>query len=171
MYPGHFAAGLVLKTLKPESPTWGIMIGIGLLDWLFGVFVVLGMEGGTFNHLDIPWSHSLAMAVLWSALFAALFWRRGADVTGIMFAAVMSHWVLDLFSHHPDMRLWPYAGKGFGLYQTFGGLAGWSELLITVGATAWYAASSRKTRLYGRHWGVVCGVMAFLYAAEYVVVP
>jgi hypothetical protein len=171
VYPGHFAAGLAIKTLKPESPTWGIMVGVGLLDWLFGVFVMFGIEGGTYSHLDIPWSHSLAMSLAWSILFAALFWRRGRGVMLALCAAVMSHWVLDLASHHPDIGLWPHSRIELGLNQYSGGLAGWFEVSISVWATLWYVASARKTLRHGRHWGVVCGVMALAYVAEYLAVP
>ena len=89
----------------------------------------------------------------------------------IMFVAVMSHWVLDLLSHQPDMTLWPYASKQIGLGPYFGGLAGWLEVLVTVVATTWYAISAQRGQGYGRHWGVVCGVMAVLYGVEYLTVP
>ncbi len=171
MYPGHFAAGLALKTIKPEAPTWGLLVGVGLLDWLFGVFVALGVEGGRIGHLEIPWSHSLAMSIVWSGVFASLFWRRGRAIVLIMIVAVMSHWVLDMLSHQPDMTLWPYASKQIGLGPYFGGLAGWLEVLVTVVATTWYAISAKRGKGYGRHWGDVCGVMAVLYVVEYLAVP
>lgn len=171
MYPGHFAAGLALKTIKPEAPTWALLVGVGLLDWLFGLFVALGVEGGKIGHLNIPWSHSLVMSIVWSGLFASLFWRRGRAIVLIMFVAVMSHWVLDLLSHQPDMTLWPYASKQIGLGPYFGGLAGWLEVLVTVVATTWYAISAKHGQGYGRHWGVVCGIMAVLYGVEYLTVP
>ena len=44
MYAGHFVAGLVLKTRVPRAPTWGLMVGVGVLDILFGPFVLLGWE-------------------------------------------------------------------------------------------------------------------------------
>src|SRR6266545_6207147 len=92
MYAGHFAMGLALKARKPEAPTWALLIGTGLLDILFGPFVLLGIDrvtmvpGGSpgFSLDFIDWSHSLAAALVWSALFAACFWRRGSAIAAIM---------------------------------------------------------------------------------------
>jgi hypothetical protein len=44
VYVGHFAAGLALKAVEPKAPTWGLLIGVGLMDLLFGPFVLLGIE-------------------------------------------------------------------------------------------------------------------------------
>jgi hypothetical protein len=171
MYPGHFAAGLALKTIEPKTPTWGLMIAVGFLDLLFGAFVAFQIEGGNINHLDIPWSHSLVMSLLWSLLFASLFVRWGWRVVGVMFVAVMSHWVLDLISHHPDMSLWPYSTTELGFYQYSGGLAGWFEASFCVASTVWYVTSAQKSRLYGGHWIFVCVSIAAMYVVEYLFVP
>ncbi len=114
MYPGHFAAGLALKTAVPRSPTFGLMIVVGLLDLLFGIFVAFGLEGGSIRHLRIPWSHSLLMALVWSGLYAACFWKFGRAVMAAMFAAVFSHWLLDAFVHRPDMGLYPFSDTELG---------------------------------------------------------
>ena len=76
MYAGHFAAGLALKGRVPEAPTWGLLLGVGLLDLLFGPLVLAGVEratvtpavppGFSLDHID--WSNSLATSALWSAL-------------------------------------------------------------------------------------------------------
>src|SRR5207245_2720535 len=44
MYAGHFAAALALKARQPRAPTWGLLVGVAVLDLLFGVFVLLGIE-------------------------------------------------------------------------------------------------------------------------------
>jgi membrane-bound metal-dependent hydrolase YbcI (DUF457 family) len=146
------------------------MVGVALLDFIFGVFVLLRVEGGTIGHLDIPWSHSLAMSLLWSALFAACFWRLGRRVTMIVFTAVMSHWVLDALSHRPDILLWPTWGTPLGLAEYTGGLAGWFEVLVCIGACAWYARSALRTNAFGSHWATACSVVGLMYVAEYLVV-
>ena len=170
MYPGHFAAGLALKTIEPRSPTWALMVGVALLDFLFGVFVLFRVEGGTIGHLNIPWSHSLAMSLLWSALFAACFWRLGGRVTTVIFAAVMSHWVLDALSHRPDILLWPTSGTPLGYARYTGGLAGWFEALVCIGACAWYVRCALRTPIFGAHWATACSVIGLMYVAEYLVV-
>lgn len=39
-----FAAGLALKAKLPRAPTWGLLLGVGFLDLLFGPFVLAGIE-------------------------------------------------------------------------------------------------------------------------------
>jgi hypothetical protein len=96
MYAGHFASALLLKTAKPETPTWALVAGAGLLDILFGVLVALGVEGlmpnwKTAHLLNIPWSHALLTTLVLGALFAMVFRPRGWGVMLAVFAAVLSH--------------------------------------------------------------------------------
>jgi membrane-bound metal-dependent hydrolase YbcI (DUF457 family) len=171
MYPGHFAAGLALKVAEPRTPTFALMIGVGLLDLIYGVLVAFHIEGGGFEHFITPWSHSLLMALVWSALFAACYRRSGTRVAVVLFASVMSHWILDVFSHHPDMSLWPYSRMEFGFRDVFGGLAGWFEALFCLVACGLYAWNARLAPDHGRSWGVACVIVLLLYAVEYLVVP
>lgn len=67
MYAGHFASALAIKARYPKTPTWIPLLGVGLLDILFGPFVLMGWERVTMTpgvspgfRLDyIDWSHSL----------------------------------------------------------------------------------------------------------------
>ena len=115
MYVGHFAAGLAIKAREPEAPTWALLVGVGLLDILFGPFVLAGIERATVTpsvspgfSLDyIDWSHSLVMSLAWSAMFASMFARYGRRVMIAIGFAVFSHFLLDLPMHPPDLALWP----------------------------------------------------------------
>src|SRR5882757_7997700 len=117
MYAGHFAVGLAMKAKQPAAPTWALLLGTGLLDVLFGIFIMLGIERATMTphvgqgfSLDfIDWSHSLLMSLVWALLYGALFWRRGAAVAWMLAFAVFSHFLLDLPMHTPDLALWPHA--------------------------------------------------------------
>jgi hypothetical protein len=69
-----------------------------------------------------PVSHSLVMDAVWAVLFAAIvLWRtrqrRAAVAAGL---AVLSHWVLDVASHVPDMPVLPAGGPllGLGLWRS-----------------------------------------------------
>jgi hypothetical protein len=57
------------------------------------------------------------MDVLWGALLAGAYflWRRRSRAAWILLAAVVSHWVLDVISHRPDMRIGPGIPGAFGL--------------------------------------------------------
>ena len=170
MYPGHFAIGLAIKAKVPRAPTIGLMIGVGLLDYLYGVFVMFGIEGGTFRHLDCTWSHSLVMSLLYSALFAAAFYRWGTRVVAAMAIAVFSHFMLDVLSHNPDMDLWPHSAVEMGLGPYFGGFGGWFELLVSVSGCSVYVLCARRNGTFGRSPIVVCAMVALTYIAEVVAV-
>jgi len=160
MYAGHFAAGLVLKAREPTAPMWGLMIGVGFLDLLFGPFVLVGLERASLTpgvspgfSLDyIDWSHSFLMSVVWSTLFGACFMRLGRRVATVMAVAAFSHFVLDLPMHPADMALWPDASVhlGFGLWRLLP--TGWwfVELGVIALAGGYYVLQARRSREFGR---------------------
>ena len=62
------------------------------------------------------------MDVVWGVLLAAAYFvtRRYGRGAWVLFAAVLSHWVLDWASHRPDMPLAPgfHRYYGLGLYNS-----------------------------------------------------
>ena len=159
MYVGHFAAGLALKAVDPRAPTWGLLLAVGLLDLLFGPFVILGIERVSLTpgqspgfSLDfIDWSHSLLMSAIWAIVFAGFFYRWGFPVMLAIGAAVFSHFLLDIPMHPPDLALWPGSSThiGLGLWQTFP--AGWWFIELGVILVGWgfYYWKSRGSPSFG----------------------
>jgi hypothetical protein len=111
------------------------------------------------------------MAVAWSLLFAAIFWRAGTKVMIVMFLAVFSHWFLDLLSHKPDMQLWPHSSIELGYGPMFGGLGGWLELLVSIAGVSAYVLWARRPQNQSRRCGTVAAIIAAAYIAEVLVVP
>ena len=176
MYAGHFAAGLALKARVPEAPTWGLLVGVGVLDILFGPFVLAGIErvsatpgvapGFSLDHID--WSHSLAMSLVWSLLFGAAFLRRGRLVAVTMAAAVLSHFVLDLAMHPSDLALWPGSSihLGFGLWRALP--VGWwfVELGLIAACCGYYWHRSQTDRTFGGRAAAAVAVVLALHLAN-----
>lgn len=176
MYAGHFAAGLVIKGRVPSAPTWGLLVGVGLLDILFGPFVLAGLErvsltpeippGFSLDHID--WSHSLLMAIVWSALYGAAFARCGRHVAGAMAVAAFSHFVLDLPMHPPDLALWPGSPVhlGLGLWQALP--TGWwfVELAVIAAGLAYYWHRSRVDGSFGARAWAVAAVVVLLHVSN-----
>ncbi len=122
MFVGHYgpAAGLAGGRVK----LWHGFVAVQFLDILWAPFVLLGVEHVRIvenftasNHFDLynmPYTHSLVMAVMWSVLFGGAyhFWRKGGGLTagGLVF----SHWILDFVTHKPDLELW-FGGPKVGL--------------------------------------------------------
>jgi hypothetical protein len=173
MYVGHFAAGLAIKAREPTVPTWALLVGVGLLDILFGPFVLAGIEqasvtpgvspGFSLDYID--WSHSLAMSLVWSVAFAAFFARYGLRVMVAVGFAVFSHFLLDLPMHPPDLALWPSSSAhlGFGLWRTLP--TGWWVVELAVIAVLWtyYWRRSTSGTSFGRHPFAVAGVLIALH--------
>lgn len=125
MLAGHVAAGMVAKRIEPRISLGTAVFAALLADVLCFVFLIAGIE--RFNAVrgngligaigDIPYSHSLLMDSVWGALFAAVYFARTHNHRGalVLFAAVLSHWLLDFVSHSPDMRIAPGSHRAFGL--------------------------------------------------------
>ena len=173
MYVGHFAAGLAIKAREPKAPTWALLVGVGLLDILFGPFVLAGIERATLTpsispgfSLDyIDWSHSLVMSLVWSVLFAAAFARYGRRVMMAIGFAVFSHFLLDLPMHPPDLALWPNSAShlGVGLWRTFPN--GWwvFELAVIVALWVYYWRRSTADPTFGGRPFIIAAVLMFLH--------
>jgi len=132
MFVGHFAVGFGAKRGAPKTSVGTLIFAALLADLLVFLFVAVGIEyisiqpGITrVNALDLydfAWSHSLVMDVVWGALLTAAYWliRRYGRGARVLFAAVLSHWILDWASHRPDVPLAPGVHRyyGLGLYNS-----------------------------------------------------
>ena len=119
MFVGHLAVALGAKSVEPRVPLAALVAASFGLDLLWPVLVFAGVEvvrvapGITaFTPLDFvsyPWSHSLAMTVLWGVLAGAIAYLvlKNVRAAVIIGAVVVSHWVLDFVTHRPDLPLWP----------------------------------------------------------------
>ena len=131
MFVGHFGIALGAKKIAPKVSLGTLFMATIFLDLLWPVFLLLGWErvkindGETamtpLNFEHYPISHSLLMAVIWGLALGVVYFlfkkdKRGALVSGLV---VVSHWLLDLLVHQPDLPLLPtYPLRlGFGLWN------------------------------------------------------
>ena len=126
MVLGHFGVGLGAKKFAPKISLGTLFIAVQWADLLWPVLLLLNIEKVTLQPgnpkfpLDFvyyPVTHSLLMGIVWGAVFALLYWfikkdTRGAIVLGI---CVVSHWLLDLVVHAPDLPLAPGDSPKLGL--------------------------------------------------------
>src|SRR5262245_51406572 len=85
MFAGHLAVALGAKKVEPKLPLPVLVVSAFGADVLWPVFLLVGLEtvriepGNTaftpLNFVSFPWSHSLAMLVVWGAI-AGHFARR-----------------------------------------------------------------------------------------------
>jgi hypothetical protein len=173
MFLGHFGAGFAAKGVAPRVSLGTLFLAAQLVDLLWPTLLLLGVErveirpGITrvtpLDFVHYPWSHSLVMGVAWGAVLGVVYWLarrswRGAIVAG---ALVLSHWLLDLVVHRPDLPLAPGTGPRLGL-----GL--WDSLPATLAVelgllAAGFAIYLRSTRALDRFGALApWGLAAFL---------
>ena len=174
MFIGHWAPALLAATDR-RAPSLGVLfIAAQLLDWAFFLFLLLGAEHmrmapgitamNPMDLYDMPYTHSLLGAAVWSALFAVVVWlpnvdRRTALIGG---GVVFSHWLLDLLVHRPDLTI--IGGNprlGLGLWNS-PLIEMPLEIGLTAGALLFYLA---KTRAKSPQSAIAVAVLVVLLAA------
>lgn len=174
MFIGHYGVALAGKKLD-QRPSLGTMfLAAQFLDVLWPVFILLGIEHVSIVHasdpfltLDFtyyPFSHSLLASAVWGALFGLGYYLirknlKGAVILGIL---VVSHWILDLIVHVPDLPLVPGGGPkvGMGMWDSVGLTVAVEGLIFILGAWL-YVSSSRNRNLRGSLalWGLLFFLM------------
>jgi len=109
-----------------------LFLACQLADLIWPNLVLLGIESleievgitalTPLNFLHYPYSHSLVALLLWSVVFAGIYTmlrhsgKRAAIVIGVL---VLSHWILDVVTHRPDMpvTLSDSSAIGLGLWN------------------------------------------------------
>ena len=179
MFIGHYALGFAAKRLAPRTSLGTLFAAPTLADLLWPVFLLLGWEQARvvpgrnpFLNLwldSIPVSHSLVALIAWGLLFGYLYrkrtgYARGALVVGLL---VVSHWVLDVVTHRPDMPLYPGSVTvGLGLWNSVAGTL-LVEGAMFVAGVAIYAGVTRARDRIGRYgfWTLVV-VLAGSYVSS-----
>ncbi|PPU21210.1 hypothetical protein [Xanthomonas arboricola] len=171
MYVGHFAIGLALKARFPSTPTLPLLLGVGFLDILDGLFIMLGWDlvtpnlaAGPYLFFDltfIDWDHSLLAAVVWSVVWAGFFWKD-RRVAVLAFIASFSHFLADWPMHNNDLALLPHSQThlGLGLWGRLG-TTSWVVEGIFVAVLAAYAWQSARKRGVNWNWPLVVLTVAF----------
>jgi hypothetical protein len=131
MFLGHFGAAFAAKRVAPRPSLGTAVLAAQWADGIWPIFVLLGIEqvairpGITvvtpLDFVFYPYSHSLLADGLWATLFAGVYGllRKDWRGAGWLAALVLSHWVLDAFSHRPDVPTWPGGPTvGAGLWRS-----------------------------------------------------
>jgi membrane-bound metal-dependent hydrolase YbcI (DUF457 family) len=181
MFIGHFAMAFGAKRCAPQASLGVLFLACQLADLIWPSLVLLGVEklaiepGVTvmtpLDFLYYPYSHSLMALLLWSVVFALLYTvlrRAGRRAAVVLALLVLSHWLLDVLTHRPDMPLTlSDAGRvGLGLWNH--PVAAVSLELSLFAAGVWlYAARTRALNRVGSvgFWALVVFLLA-VYAGN-----
>lgn len=179
MFIGHFGIGMAAKKYAPEISLGTLFIAAQFLDLLWPTLLLLDVEHviirpynslQPLDFIDYPISHSLIMVFLWSFLFGVVYWlfkkdKKAATILGL---CVLSHWILDLIVHFPDLPLYPgHSPKlGFGLWNSRIGTV-LAEGVIFVTGIIFYLQKTRAKNVAGTilFW-VLIGLLVASHAAN-----
>jgi hypothetical protein len=169
MFVGHLAVALTAKKVEPRLPLWVATAASFGIDLLWPILLLTGIEvvavepGNTaftpLNFESYPWSHSLLTTLLWGVLVGGVaFLAFKNSRVGLMAGGlVVSHWLLDLLTHRPDLPLWPGGTLvGLGLWNSVLGTL-LVEGLLFAGAVALYLRMTEARDRVGRwaFWGLI----------------
>jgi hypothetical protein len=168
MFIGHFGVGLALKRADKTLSLGLLFIAVQLSDLIYGVALLTGVEKVSIitstnpltsaQYIFFPYSHSLVATLLLAGLVALIFLvapfksslpkRKTALV---MATAVLSHFILDVVVHNPEMDL-----LGTGVYKI--GLGLWNypitaytvEAIMLVAGLLIYLKSTKGTSFSGK---------------------
>jgi membrane-bound metal-dependent hydrolase YbcI (DUF457 family) len=179
MFIGHHAVGFAAKRFAPRTSLGLLMAAPLLLDFLWPLFLLLGIEqmrvqpaNPPFLRLDLyhyPWSHSLLMSVVWSVLAGGAYWlftryRAGALAIGV---GVFSHWVLDFVTHVPDMAVYPGGPKvGLGLWQSTAATIVVESTLFVIGVLVYLRSTRARDRVGSISLWAFLALLVFAYASS-----
>ena len=158
MFIGHWAPALAVAAKRQRPGLGTLFIAAQLVDWAFFGFVLLGVEKmrldpaiSAVSPLDLyfmPYTHSLVGALAFGIATTVIVWSILRDRTAGLLAGavVVSHWLLDLLVHVPDLTIAGSPPKlGLGLWN-YPAIEMPLELAITFGAL-WLYVRARRPQL------------------------
>ena len=161
MFIGHYAVALAAKKATPKTSLGVLFIAAQFLDLLWPALIVFGIERVRLSpdvnpllQLDFvsyPYSHSLVGALLWAVGFGgmAYLFRRNSREAFVLAGCVVSHWVLDYFTHIPDLPI-TFTGDtkvGLGLWNSVVGTMIVETALFAGGIIVYVRCTHAKDRI------------------------
>jgi hypothetical protein len=179
MFLGHFGLAFAGKSVSTRPRLGTLFAAAQLPDILWPVFLATGVEHVTIapgttpvtplRFDSYPYSHSLLGMALWGALFGgAYYWKRRDRPGAILLAAlVLSHWVLDVAAHIPDMPLFPGPSPlfGLGLWWSIPGTLLAEGTLLAVGVAFYIQATTARDRIGSGGLLVLVSLLVLFYGA------
>lgn len=162
----HAATALLLKTGFKKVPMVPLLISVQTMEVFWVALNFLGIEATTTEpevhsiadiHLShMPFSHSVAGSIAMASVASLVIWKiwQRSDVALAVAIGILSHLVLDLAVHAPDIPWAPFfegEKMGTGLYASAPLLALGIE--TTYGLACWF--------IYRGNWKLLVSIVGF----------
>lgn len=160
MFIGHFGVGFGAKKIDDKPSLGTLFFAAQFVDLLWPFLLILGIEKvklspgiSAFNPLDFtyyPFTHSLLGAIFWALLFGAFYFLLKKNIKSAILLGVLviSHWVLDLIVHIPDLPLFPGIDVkvGFGLWNSIPLTIIVEGLIFILGTFLYFRSTEAKNK-------------------------
>src|SRR4030095_6253092 len=177
------AVGLAAKRAAPAVSLGTLILACQFADIIWPNFVLLGIErlaiapGITavtpLDFIAYPYYHSLVALAVWGVVVAGVYrLLRGRSVTTLSLAViagvVLSHWVLDVVSHRPDMPGGAGGGPllGFGLWRSVPATLVVEFSMLAIGLAVYTRATQPRDRTGTLALWSMVAVLVALYLAS-----
>ncbi|WP_242929434.1 hypothetical protein [Pontibacter vulgaris] len=186
MFLGHFAVGLAGKAAAPKPSLGTLFMAAQFLDLLWPTLLMLNLEQAMISpepgvlvplkFTNYPISHSLLLVLGWGLLFGVVYWlikkdTRSAIILGLL---VVSHWLLDLIVHVPDLPLYPGDAPmlGLGLWTSTTATILAESLLFILGLWLYLrnTKAKNKTGIYS-FWALIIFLVVIYFMNLFGPVP
>ena len=161
MFIGHFGAGFAGKKFDNTASLGTYFMAAQWIDLIRPILLLLGIEKAEIKPgvtavtpLDFtyyPFTHSLIGTIVWALLFGAVAWFfiTKTKTALILALIVLSHWLLDLLVHVPDLPIIPGLSLkvGFGLWNSFAATIILEGLFFVVGVYLYYKSTKAKNKI------------------------
>ncbi len=180
MFIGHFGTAFAAKKIDSKPSLGTLILSAQWVDLIWPILLLLGIErvvvepGNTvvtpLNFTYYPYTHSLAGVLMWGVILGSVYYIfkrniKGSLVIGIL---VLSHWILDLLTHRPDLPLLPGLNLkvGLGLWNSLAATLVVEGAVFVAGVYLYTTATQAKNRkgVYG--WWSLVGFLVIIYSAN-----
>ncbi len=161
MFIGHFGVGFGAKRAAPRTSLGTLFLGAQFIDLLWPSLLLVGVEQvriepgiarvTPLDFVSYPISHSLALVIVWAVVVGGAYFiiRRYAAGALVVAGAVVSHWLLDLVVHRPDLPLAPGGGPkvGLGLWNSLPATLAVESAIFAVGLAVYLRSTRSRDRI------------------------
>jgi hypothetical protein len=185
MFLGHFAVALGAKRAVPAISLGMLFLACQLADLIWPVLVLSGVEhveidpGNTaftpLAFVSYPYSHSFTALAGWGliAAFAYSLYRRNRGAAVAIVIVVLSHWVLDVITHRPDLpiTIGGSARLGLGLWNSVVGTLAVEGAMFAAGIWLYLQSTVARDRTGTIAFWSLVGTLAAINLANLVSPP
>jgi membrane-bound metal-dependent hydrolase YbcI (DUF457 family) len=180
MFIGHFGAGFGAKKFAPTLSLGTLFLASQWIDLIWPVLLIFGIErveidpGNTvvtpLNFIHYPITHSLFAVLIWALLLGGIYylWKKEIKNAVWIGALVLSHWVLDLITHRPDLPLMPGSElmMGLGLWNSMAGTLILEVAIFALGIYFYISTTKAKNKTGTVALWILIGFLFIVYLSN-----